>query len=70
LATSPLYPAAHKHAPIELVPTSEYEFAGHGLHCSTLTAPRMSWYVFAAQSTHAKLLVLFLYFPTGHSTHW
>jgi len=47
----------------------ELEFAGHARHVDASVAFVLAEYVPAAQSTHAALPTLVLYFPATHATH-
>jgi hypothetical protein len=67
--SGPVKPMLQTQALITELPFGELEFAGHSRHVDESVAFVLAEYVPAAQSTHAALPALVLYFPGTHATH-
>jgi hypothetical protein len=68
-AAFPYVPALHVQLLAAELAFGELEFAGHVRHVDASVAFVLVEYVPAAQSTHAALPALVLYFPGTHATH-
>jgi hypothetical protein len=68
-AAFPYVPALHVQLLAAELALGELEFAGHARHVDASVAFVLAEYVPAAQSTHAALPALVLYFPATHATH-
>ena len=68
-AAFPYVPALHVQLPTAELAFGELELAGHVRHVDESVAFVIVEYVPAAQSTHAALPALVLYFPGTHATH-
>ena len=66
--SAPVKPTLHVQLPAAELAFGELEFAGHARHVVATVAPVLAEYVPAAQSTHAALPALVLYFPATHAT--
>jgi hypothetical protein len=67
--SGPVKPMLQAQALTAALAFGELEFAGHVRHVDASVAFVLAEYVPAAQSTHAALPALVLYFPATHATH-
>jgi hypothetical protein len=62
-------PALHAQLAAAVLPSEEFEFAGHARHAAADVAAVVGEYVPAAQSVHAALPVAVLYLPATQAVH-